>query len=94
MRVTVVSSIDGSLLANAQVTGTFNSLVPQKSGWPLTSTALTSNLQGANLGVASFKSNNLSSTKGNGCSFAVNDVQLAGYQLDPNAPLLGPTATW
>lgn len=92
VQVTVVSSVDGSLLGGAFVTGSFSSVL-RKTGWPY-STSATAGTSGAALGVAAFKSNSLSSLKGNGCGFAVTNVQLGGYQLDPNAQLVGPTVTW
>jgi hypothetical protein len=87
-RVTVVRSRDGAALPGVTVSAQWGAL-PTRAGWPYDATPVT-----ATTNVAAFRSSNLPATRGNGCTFVVTGVTLAGYQLDPNSPTVGPTVSW
>lgn len=86
-RVTVVRSSDGAAIPNIQVTVEW-STTPARNNFPYTATSTSST------NIASFRSANLPLASGNTCKVTVTAVVATGFSLDPNAPLVGPTASW
>ena len=83
-----VTTTTGSKLSNVLVTVTWGS-VASSTVFPYSTSGTTTSQ-----GQVSFTSKTYPSTSPGGCTFTVVSAQRAGYALDPNTSLIGPTATW
>jgi hypothetical protein len=88
--MTLVDKATGGRLPSAAISGTWSSL-KNRSGWPYSVTVATD----ASGAAASTTNKVLPNSRGNGCSFRVASVALAGFALDAAASVLtAPTRSW